>query len=252
MNTPIHAPRQSSLVRCLSLVALLAGCAGSPVAPPVDYSAIVAAPDRSSTDRVIDQRRKPDQLLAFMEVRPGMKALDISTGGGYTTELLARSVAPGGVVYAQDVPAARGKVNFEKRAQGAAMKNVTRVERPFDDPAPPGVRDLDLITFIFNYHDTTYLDVDRAKMNRQIFQALKPGGVLVIADHSARPGDGAGVGKSLHRIEESVVRREVGAAGFRFVSEGGFLRNPEDPRDVPVSKSKIPNDEFVLKFRKPD
>jgi predicted methyltransferase len=88
-------------------------------------------------------------------------------------------------------------------------------------------------------------------MNRQLFEALKPGGILILADHSARPGDGASVTKSLHRIEESVVRRELEAAGFQFVSEGSFLRNPADTRDTPVTKNQVPNDEFVLKYRKP-
>ena len=70
-------------------------------------------------------------------------------------------------------------------------------------------------------------------------------------DHSARTGDGVNAAKSLHRIEESVVRRELEAAGFRFVAEGRFLRNPGDPRSEPVAKPKVPNDEFVLKYRKP-
>jgi predicted methyltransferase len=88
-------------------------------------------------------------------------------------------------------------------------------------------------------------------MNRAVFNALKPGGFYVVADHSGRPGTGTSETKSLHRIEESVVRREVEAAGFKLVDEGQFLRNPKDPRDVPVAKSQVPNDEFVLKFRKP-
>ena len=125
------------------------------------------------------------------------------------------------------------------------------MERPFEDPLPPGVAGLDLITFFFFYHDTVHLGVDRPQMNRRLYEALKPGGVLVLADHSARPGDGASVTKSLHRIEESVVRRELEAAGFQFVAEGRFLRNPDDPRTEPVAKPKVPNDEFVLKYRKP-
>ncbi len=36
---------------------------------------------------------------------------------------------------------------------------------------------LDLITFNFNYHDTVHLGVDRARMNRAVFEALKPGGI---------------------------------------------------------------------------
>jgi len=116
---------------------------------------------------------------------------------------------------------------------------------------PPDVRNLDLITFFFFYHDTANLGVDRARMDRALYNALKPGGILVIADHSARPGDGTNVTRTFHRIEESVVRREVEAAGFQFVGEGRFLRHPEDPRDARVFGAKIPVDEFVLKFRKP-
>jgi predicted methyltransferase len=223
------------------------------MSPPPDYAAIIAAPDRSDADRQTDQRRDPVKLLAFTGARPGEKVLDMGAGGGYSTELMARAVGPSGMVYAQDGAETpqRAKEAFATRAQTPAMKNVKKFERPFDDPLPPDVRNLDLITFFFFYHDTAYMDVDRAKMNRALFQALKPGGVLIIADHSARAGDGAGVAKTFHRIEESTVRREVEAAGFRYVGEGGFLRHPEDPRNVIVFRPAIPVDEFVLKFEKP-
>jgi len=95
------------------------------------------------------------------------------------------------------------------------------------------------------------MPVDRAEMNRKLFAALKPGGFLVIADHSARAGDGTTVGKTLHRIEESTLRQEIEAAGFKLVDEGNFLRHPEDPRDAAVFKPKVPVDEFVLKYQKP-
>lgn len=237
----------------LALVAMLAGCAAQAPAPGANFSEIVAAPDRSEADRVNDKRRKPVELYGFTGARPGMKVLDMGAGGGYSTELLARAVAPGGVVYSQTPPDLfPGAIKaYAARAQSPAMKNAVRLERPFDDPLPPGVGGLDLVTFFFFYHDTVHLGVDRAKMNRALYDALKPGGMLVLADHSARPGDGANVTKSLHRIEESVVRRELEAAGFRFVAEGNFLRNPADARDVPVQKNTVPNDEFVLKFRKP-
>ena len=239
------------LLGLLSLA--LAGCAGHRSAELPNYAAIVAAPDRSDADRQTDQRRDPTQLLEFARARPGMRVLDMGAGGGYSTELLARAVAPTGIVYAQDSPDAgpRAKERFEARMKTPAMKNVVRLERPFDDPVPPDVRDLDLITFFFFYHDTTYMPVDREKMNRALFAALRPGGVLVIADHSAKAGEGTSVGKSLHRIEEGTLVREIEAAGFRLVERGEFLRHPEDPRDTPVFRPKIPVDEFVLKFGKP-
>ena len=241
--------------RCVLLLAglaLLAG--GARTALAQDYSTIIAAPDRADSDRQTDKRRDPVKLLAFTGVQPGMTVLDMGAGGGYSTELMARAVGPTGKVYAQDsadqMP--RAKERFAQRMATPAMKNVTQFVRNFDDPVPPEVRNLDLITFFFFYHDTTYMAVDRAVMNRKLYDALKPGGFLIIADHSAKPGAGVSVGKTLHRIEEAVLKQEVLAAGFKLVAEADFLRHPEDPRDERIFQPKVPVDEFVLKFQKPN
>jgi predicted methyltransferase len=220
-----------------------------------DYAAIIAAPDRADTDRKTDERRDPLKLLVFTDARPGMKVLDIGAGGGYSSELMARAVAPGGTVYAQNPPdlPERGKARFDARLQTPAGKNIVGLVRPFDDPVPADVRDLDRITVLFFYHDTTYMNVDRAAMNRKLFGALKPGGILIIADHSARPGDGTSVGKTFHRIEETALRREVEDAGFKLIGTGDFWRHPEDPRDFSIQPvSGKPIDEFALKFQKPN
>ena len=236
----------------LALFALAAGCASNEVAPP--YFWIVHDGDRSDADRVTDQRRKPEKLLEFYGVRPGMRVLDLGAGGGYNTELLARVVGPSGIVYAQNSPFVLEKFvrgRFDERLKKPVMSRVVHLVREFDDPVPSDVRNLDLVTFNFVYHDTVWLNVDRARMNRAVFNALKPGGTYIVADHSARPGSGVEAVKSLHRIDEKVVRTEVQAAGFRLAEEANFLRNPDDPRDASVFKPKIPNDEFVLKFVKP-
>lgn len=143
------------------------------------------------------------------------------------------------------------KDRFDIRAQKPVMKNVVHVVRDFDDPIPPEVSGLDLITFFFAYHDISYMPVDRAVMNKKMFAALKPGGFLIIADHSAKQGDGISVARTLHRIEESTLRQEIEAAGFKLVAEGDFLRHPEDPRDAKVFQPVVPVDEFVLKYQKP-
>jgi len=84
-----------------------------------------------------------------------------------------------------------------------------------------------------------------------LFAVLKPGGLLVIADHSALPEDGATVGKKYHRIAEQTLRSEIEAAGFRFIAAADFLRHPEDTRTNIVFRNPTPVDEFVLKFQKP-
>ena len=243
---------------CLSAVALLFAVRDLPVDAFAQdtsspYAAIVAAADRTDADRQTDQRRDPLKLLAFAAPQLGMKVLDMGAGGGYSTELMARAVAPNGVVYGQN-PAdigERAKARFEARLKTPAGQNIVSLVRPFDDPVSADVRDFDLITFLFFYHDTTYMAVDRAEMNRKLYAVLKPGGVLVIADHSAKPGDGTSVGKLLHRIEEAALRHEVEAAGFKLVAQGDFWRHPEDTRDFSIQPPPgKPVDEFVLKFQK--
>lgn len=249
---------------------------------------IVASPDRSAADRTNDIRRKPEQLLAFIGPRPGMVVLDLFAAGGYTTELLARSVGPTGKVYGQSAPprptpapaapegdsGARGAASaasaaaaasaprppartsamaLAERAKNPAAANIIAVVQPFEVPVPAEVAHggLDLVTLMFNYHDTGYMGIDRAKMNAAVFEALKPGGTYVIADHAGRPGTGISESGTLHRIDEGFLRSEVEKAGFKYVGEAGFLRNPNDPRDRNTPEPLQPKDDFVMKFVKP-
>ena len=233
-------------MRLALLTLLLAGCATQPGISPERAAAIVSSPDRTAADRTNDVRRKPAEMLAFIGVREGWIALDLSAAGGYTTELLARAVGPLGQAYGQR-PRPDPRLRLEERAK--TVKNIVPIVRPFTDPTPPGMASntFDLVTLMFNYHD--FANVDRAAMNRAIFNALKPGGLYVIADHSGRPGTGMSEYNTLHRIEESFLRKEVEAAGFQLAGEGAFLRHPNDPRDQ--ENPPFPKDEFVLKYRKP-
>ena len=302
------------------LASLLAGCTGmpqgtaspasdgtatarTPVLAPQRIAAIVAAPDRSAADRANDLRRKPAELLDFIGIRPGMVVLDLSAGGGYTTELLARAVGPTGRVYGQSpppsaspprppaapeggmaapatptagAPAPAGLAStgvaaqaptaaaapaprrtsaqaLAERARNPNAANIVAVAQPFEAPVPAeaAVGGLDLATLMFNYHDLGHAGVDRDRMNRAVFAALRPGGVYIVADHAGRPGTGISEAGTLHRIEEAFLRREIEAAGFAYVAEAGFLRNPADPRDRNTPEPPQPKDDFVLKFVKP-
>jgi len=242
-----HLARAALAVTCCA--ALLAGCAGGmPRTAAPDYAAVVASPVRTDQDRRMDAARHPVEFLAFAQARPGMRALDVSAGGGYTSQILALAALPGGTVYAQ---APRPGETLMRRVADQRQPNLVVVARPFEDPVPPEARDLDLVTIVLNYHDIAYLPVDRAVMNRRLYAALKPGGHLVVVDHAARAGTGTADTKTLHRIDEAVVRRELEQAGFVLVAEGTFLRNPADPRDRTSSDSPIPTDKFALRFVRP-
>jgi predicted methyltransferase len=262
-----------------------------PPLSPEQISRIVSSADRTAADRTNDKRRKPEQMLGFIGIRPGIVALDLSAGGGYTTELLARAIGPSGKVYGQSRPRDPNEVPTPRvapegnsnptiapsaapaaaastprpspvalaerdnnlRSNGVPAAPIVALSRPFEDPIPSelAAERIDLVTLMFNYHDLGHLGVDRAAMNKAVFRALKPGGLYVIADHSGRPGTGISEAGTLHRIEEAFLRQEVEAAGFKLIDEGNFLRNPNDPRDKNTPDPPQPKDEFVLKFKKP-
>jgi len=252
---------------CLSVLAVLVACASSTASSDKSATAdararaqsIVAAPDRTDRDRTLDPGRKPAETLAFVQASPGMRVGELGAGGGYTTELLARAVAPDGVVYAQNPPAFLSsflKEVWPARLARPAMKNVVRVDRDFDDPFPPEAKDLDRVVMNVIYHDTTYMGVDRDKMNRAVFAALKPGGAFILIDSSAKAGTGANEAEKLHRIDEQFVKDEVQKAGFKLQGEGDFLRNPQDARDWESSpgaakERRGTSDRFALRFVKP-
>jgi predicted methyltransferase len=289
--------RKDVLVAIITNVVLLLGIhmtgAGQD-SPPLSSAQIIeilSSPDRTTADRTNDLRRKPEQMLGFIGIRPGIVALDLSAAGGYTTELLARSIGPTGKVYGQSRPrdpnqaptsssvpegntrpnlapvAAPGAPPAAPRPSPVALADrdarlheagipaapIVALSRPFEDPVPSDLasEQIDLVTLMFNYHDLGHLGVDRAAMNRAVFRALKPGGLYVIADHAGRPGTGISESGTLHRIEEAFLRQEVEAAGFRLVEEGKFLRNPNDPKDKNTPDPPQPKDEFVLKFVRP-
>jgi predicted methyltransferase len=228
--------------------ALVGGCATPQPSATDRARAVVADPIRTDQDRRMDASRNPAEFLPFTGVAPGMIVLDVSAGAGYTSQILALSVGPDGKLYAQrEQPGAA----LTKRLVDHPQPNFIVVYRPFEDPVPPDAPKFDLITIVNNYHDITYLPVDRAKMDRRLFEALKPGGHLVVVDHSAKPGTGISVGKTLHRIDEAAVLSELRAAGFVLEAEGQFLRNPADTRDFSSGDGVMLTDKFALRFVKP-
>ena len=248
-------------ISLLAIFLLTAGICGNALSQDSKAlaNAVVSAADRSPEDRALDAGRKPAELLSFIGVQPGWLIGDLGAGGGYTTELLKRAVGDKGVVYGQNSKKLL-EMFLEKpwsaRLDKPVMKGVVRLDRDFDDPFTSDVRALDAVTMVLFYHDTVWLGVDRAAMNKAVFDALKPGGEFVIVDHSAKPGDGIDVVSTFHRIDEDVVKSEVQAAGFVLDGEANFLRNPEDTRDWNDSpraagERRGTSDRFVLRFRKP-
>jgi predicted methyltransferase len=261
-SAPPAASSASAATSTASAPTPSAAPAGPPVSSPLspdDIHAIVSASDRIDQDKKMDAGRHPADFLAFTGVGRGMIVADLGAGGGYTTELLVRAVGPEGKVYGQNDPEALKRFlekPWSARLTLPADHAVVREDRAFDAPLPPEAKNLDLVVNVLTYHDTVWLGVDRAKMNRAVFDALKPGGAYVIVDASAKDGDGIKDVKTLHRIEEGVVESEVKTAGFTLAAKGDFLHDPADKRDWSSSPrdagAKLgTEDRFVLKFVRP-
>jgi predicted methyltransferase len=102
-----------------------------------------------------------------------------------------------------------------------------------------------------SYHDIVNTPTDRAAMNKHLYDALKPGGALVIIDNAAKEGSGLTATNTLHRIEEAAVVSEVTKAGFALESKSDYLHVASDPRDQPFFKMEgKPDDKFALRFVK--
>ena len=250
---PLDSPfRRASIAASAVLASVLSACAVTgahdAAVPAAQYQELLANPVRTERDHGMDAGRHPVELLQLADVRPGMRVLDIASGGGYTSQILALAVGPSGRLWAQTP---KPNATLTERMAAHPQPNFMVAARPFDDPVPPEAAPLDRVTLVLNYHDISYLPVDRDGMNRKVFAALKPGGYYVIVDHSAQPGTGITTGKTLHRIDEAFLIAEVQRAGFRLDREAGFMRNPADTRAGPSGEAKPPSDKFVLRFVKP-
>ncbi len=220
----------------------------------------VADSSRPSTDTERDANRKPLETLTFIGVKPGDKVADYAAGSGYFTRLFQKVVQPNGHVYAVVPSPLYQYPNIVKGTSDVlgyayTHPNVTFIFGSVADTLRYPDK-LDVFWISQNYHDLhdSFMGpVDMAAFNKAVFDALKPGGVYVVLDHTAAPGAPADVTDTLHRIDPAVVRREVEAAGFVFEGESKILANPADPRTAGVFDKSIRGhtDQFIYKFRKP-
>lgn len=252
--------RFSRSLACAALGALaLAACSTTATQRPLatDYSAALADPARPEAERARDAARLPGELLAFAQVSRGEKVGDYIMGGGYLTRILAAAVGPGGRVYAfqpAEFIAFRGQYGDDQKAVDAVYANVDAVAGSAVAPAWP--EPLDTIITVQNFHD---LYNKRAPADaglraaRGLFAALKPGGTMVVVDHSAAAGTGATLSDSLHRIDRQTVIEAFTAAGFVLEASSDLFAHPADPRTVNVFDAAIrgQTDQFTLRFRKP-
>jgi len=239
-------------VAALSLATVMPGVAAN---VPDYIAAAVADKDRPKDDTDRDALRKPAEIAALTEVKPGARVVDVGPGRtGYYTRIFSRVVGAGGKVYMFNPTWVAEKFPQVKDAPANFLKtgyaNVEGVIQPmaeikFDAP-------VDLVFISQLYHDQVWQKIDVAKMNKAIFDALKPGGVYFVIDHTGASKTPEEIDKT-HRIDPALVKEQILAAGFVLEAESDLLRNPDDPKTANVFDASIrgKTDQFVYKFGKP-
>lgn len=229
-------------------------------AAPADIANAVASADRPEAARKLDDSRKPADVLAFLGLEAGDRALDVMAGSGYYTELMAKAVGPKGSVAALEPPVFvddKAKAEWAK-LQARAPNVEVLMQMPGEMALPPASFDSALLHLV--YHDFYWesaqykfprMDPDAAL--KKLHAAMKPGGTVVVVDHVAGPGDPRQNADKLHRIEPAAIRADFARAGFLFDGESDVLRMASDDRSKSVFDPSVrgKTDRVVYRFRKP-
>ncbi len=238
--------------------AIFLGAPGALLAanPPAHVAAAVAHTARPAADLARDSTRKPAEMLTFAEVKPGQTVIDIVPGGGYFSRVFAVAVGANGrvIAYVPSEIAAKYESEANARKLAAAYPNVEVAVFPIGSTPALGIADV--VWTAQNYHDfhtPLFGPPNVAKVNKAVFDVLKPGGLYVVLDHAAEEGSGLRDVNTLHRIDPETVKSEVTAAGFVYEGESTVLRNRDDKHTANVFDPSIRGrtDQFVYKFRKP-
>jgi predicted methyltransferase len=241
-------------------------CAAFLVAGPYaiadEYDATLTHAGRPAADTARDPIDHPAEMLRLAGIKPGMTVADVLAGDGYYSELLSYVVGPKGRVYLINNLAFDNwsQPALKDRMAGGRLTNVTQQMVDLNDMklAPAS---LDAILLVKVYHDMYWVDnspkspwpkIDVSTVLDQLSRALKPGGVLLLIDHSAKAGQGKSVAGELHRIEEAFAVQDFTAHGFKVIAKSDLLRRPDDARDLISYKGPAvgKTDRFVLLFRK--
>lgn len=256
MNTILKKALSNLALATMALAVVVPGLADH----HAEIEQAVANTARPEADRQRDSDRKPDQVLEFFGIEPGMKVIDVFAGGGYYAEILSYIVGEEGEVALYNNGGWDGFVGsgVQERLAADRLPNVSSVVMEANELSLES-NHYDAAVFVLGFHDLYYVDepswpaIDPENFVARLYNIVRPGGIVGIVDHAANSGVSVSVANSLHRIDPGIIRSDFVSAGFEFVGESDVLRNQSDDRSLPMSDPSIrgKTDRVVMKFRKP-
>jgi predicted methyltransferase len=246
--------RALTLLGAMFLAAMVHAAAADP------FDAAVAHSGRSEKDLKRDSIDHPADILRLTGIKSGMRVADVLAGDGYYSELSSYLVGPTGKVFLINNAAFdQWSDNLPARLSGNRLPNVEHQTLDLNHMDLQS-GSFDAVLLIKVYHDLYWADaeghwpkIDVNAVLDQLVRALKPGGVLLLVDHSAKAGAGSGDASRLHRIDEEFAVKDFEAHGLKVVAKSDLLRRPDDARDQLTYQGPMvgKTDRFVVLFRKP-
>ena len=213
---------------------------------------------RSDDEKARDDNRRPVETLEFFGLTDNMKVLELVPGGGWYTKLLAPALAENGEYYAA---IGTGRIAGMADELGIDPDNILSPELTTERdqvrgqtsvaPFSFGETGFDAALTFRNMHNFT--DVGRKSINNAVFEALKPGGIYGVVDHTRRHME-PHWSENRRRIDPVLVISEVIASGFEFVGYSDLHYKSDDELRFEVGRKSVTGntDRFTLLFKKPE
>jgi predicted methyltransferase len=238
----------------------LLACAASAYAGEIDLKveAALAAESRPQKDVERDRNRRPLETLKFFGLTDDMTVIELLPGGGWYTRVLAPVLADSGKLYValgtrRAAEIVENEPGFDKVTVLETTDNTHRPEGSryyILEDFEFGVSNVDMVVTFRNMHN---FDAEsRAKLNAEVFKALKPGGLFGVVDHTKRHMEPENP-ENRRRIDPVLVIAELLDQGFEFVAYSDLHYRADDELRFEVGRRTVTGntDRFTFLFRKP-
>ena len=272
--------KRAQYATTLLLMIAAAACVRAAGTATDGLAAAVASDARTPKFVARDRYRHPLETLQFFGLRPDQTVVEIWPGRGWYMEILAPYLRDRGRYYAAiEAPGVEGASTEAKEDASFLHKRIA------DDPShfgkvivtelhPPQLTEIcpagtaDVVLTFRNVHNWIEAG-DQQQQFDAFFKALKPGGVLGVVEHRAKPGTSLEETRKSGYVDEAYVKQLATTAGFRFAAASPVNDNPRDTKDYPKGVWTLPptlalgdkdrdkylaigeSDRMTLKFVKP-
>ncbi len=214
---------------------------------------------RTSAEIERDRNRKPAQTLEFFGLQEDMTVVELIPGGGWYTKILVPVLNEKGKYYGA-IGTGRIENNLSElpgfERMNIVAKDASLSRKPGErfyslEASSLGVSDVDMVLTFRNYHN--FSDQGRAEMNKLAFEALKPGGIYGVVDHTARHMEPM-TPSNRRRVDPVKAIKEIQEAGFVLVDYSTLHYKEDDELEYEVGAKSVTGntDRWTLKFMKPE